>query len=859
MRRLSWFFLVAGVAWALAGCDDGGSGACGSSSDCPGGQLCVSGTCRTVGGGGCVSDGECGAGRRCEDGHCVAAVDECAVDADCVAQPGGICDDGECSYPAPVGCQTDADCPGQVCDRDTGACEPAPDVCAGGCDDGDPCTDDTCDAATGCVHDPVAACCVADGECDDGNPCTADACVDHACAHAPAGGAECCSADAECDDGAPGTIDRCTDGQCRHLSPCATTAECDDGDPCTIDRCDDGACEHERVVGCCTDTADCNDADPCTVDRCVAGGCQYTIAPGCCTADAQCEDGNSCTTDTCSAAGMCETAPVPGCCTDAADCDDGNACTQDACADGGNCRNTRVPGCCRADIDCNDGTACTADTCTPQGTCTNAWIPDCCTAAADCDDHDPCTTDACGAGGLCANTALPGCCDAAADCDDGDPCTSDRCNASVCESVPVAGCCTADAECSDGNACTQDRCSGNVCRHTTVDGCCTADADCDDSVPATLDTCDAARVCHHDLRETCTALAECDDADVCTDDRCVNGACEWYLVIDASCRCTLESECDPEEVCSLAQLEDGGVWGYCFLTEGTLPMGAPCDPESTTAVCESGICLELMGSDVCFGACATTADCAGGASCGRLPLPSGGTEPDHETNVCVPPPIACVDDAGCPADMYCDGFTLAEAPAELVLGCLYADETLLRTGQPCAADAECNSGFCIPDEARGGVCFGLCDGDADCQAGQRCYDDLVSFTLSLGTPTPADDVVVELPACAWDFGSLDPCSRESECAAAEVCFPLLNDAETAFAPACLLPDAAATVAPGGLCATNQECQTAVCVSGLYSARCLQFCTAAGDCTGGLTCESVTFTLENEDGSTTDLSGRVCVN
>jgi hypothetical protein len=847
------------VVLALAGCDvGGGAGACGSSSDCPDGQLCVSGTCRTVGGGGgCTSDVQCGADQRCEGGRCVAAADECQRDTDCTAQPGGTCTDGACSYPLPVGCQSDADCPGQICDRDTGECEAAPDVCAGGCDDGDPCTVDACEAA-GCAHEPVPGCCASDGACDDGDPCTTDTCAANVCTHAPAGGPGCCREDGECDDADPDTVDRCTNGRCEHLQPCSAAAECDDGDRCTIDGCADGGCRHERVVGCCTTGGDCNDGDPCTADRCVAGGCQYTVAPGCCTADADCEDGNPCTTNTCSAEAVCEIAPVPGCCTDAGDCDDGNRCTQDACGAGGSCRNTPVPGCCRSDIDCNDGLPCTADTCTPEGTCTNAWVPHCCTAAADCDDRDPCTIDTCGAGGLCANAPIPGCCDAAADCDDGDPCTSDRCNASVCESLPIAGCCTSDAECNDGNACTQDRCSGNVCRHTTVDGCCRADADCDDGIPATVDTCDAARVCHHVLRGTCASAAECDDADPCTQDRCEASACAWYLVTDEACRCALESDCEPEEVCSLAQLEDGGIWGYCFQTDGTLPMGSVCDPESTTAVCESGICLELMGTYVCFGACGATAECAGGATCGQLPLPSGGGAADHQMNVCVPPPIACVDDAGCPADMYCDGFTLAGAPAALVLGCLYADETKKRTGQPCAADEECNSGFCLPDETRGGICWGLCDGDSDCRVGQRCYDDLVSLTLSLGTPSTADDVVVRLPACAWDFGSLDPCTRESQCPGAEVCFPLLNATDTAFAPACLLPDASATVPPGGACSTNAQCQTAVCVSGLFSDRCLQFCTSGGDCTAPLTCEAVTFTLTNDDGSVTNLFANVCV-
>ncbi len=46
-------------------------------------------------------------------------------------------------------------------------------VLAGGCDDGDPCTDDRCDAGA-CSHQPVL--------CDDGLACTTEACVDARCA-----------------------------------------------------------------------------------------------------------------------------------------------------------------------------------------------------------------------------------------------------------------------------------------------------------------------------------------------------------------------------------------------------------------------------------------------------------------------------------------------------------------------------------------------------------------------------------------------------------------------------------------------------------------------------------------------------
>jgi len=68
------------------------------------------------------------------------------------------------------------------------------------------------------------------GSCDDGNPCTTDSCVSGVCRHDPATGAAC-------DDGSFCTIsDACTSfGVCSGIA-----RSCDDGDPCTSDRCDDG-------------------------------------------------------------------------------------------------------------------------------------------------------------------------------------------------------------------------------------------------------------------------------------------------------------------------------------------------------------------------------------------------------------------------------------------------------------------------------------------------------------------------------------------------------------------------------------------------------------------------------------------
>merc|ERR1719436_505087 len=57
-----------------------------------------------------------------------------------------------------------------------------------------------------------------------------------------------CSADTDCDDGNPGTLDTCaiTSGTCQYV--CVSDAGCDDGDSCTVDTCSGGICSH--VLDC---------------------------------------------------------------------------------------------------------------------------------------------------------------------------------------------------------------------------------------------------------------------------------------------------------------------------------------------------------------------------------------------------------------------------------------------------------------------------------------------------------------------------------------------------------------------------------------------------------------------------------
>jgi photosystem II stability/assembly factor-like uncharacterized protein len=224
------------------------------------------------------------------------------------------------------------------------------------CDDGNPCTVDTCNAATGMCTSTQAP----DGQaCEDGNPCTVGStCVNGACGVA-----------VNCNDGNPCTTDSCNaaTGGCVN-SPVA----CDDGNPCTTDSCTaaSGHCVFTPTVG-----APCNTGDLCTN----GGICSTT--PGnptpSCVGSPKCDDGNSCTADHCNpATGACSNPPIL--------CDDGNPCTADSCQ-GGTCVSVAVSGA------CDDGNRCTiGDTCVlgPAGSV-------CQGTAVNCNDSNACTTDSC--------------------------------------------------------------------------------------------------------------------------------------------------------------------------------------------------------------------------------------------------------------------------------------------------------------------------------------------------------------------------------------------------------------------------------------------------------------------------------
>jgi hypothetical protein len=233
---------------------------------------------------------------------------------------------------------------GEVCDGNG-----TPSSCNGGspvdCDDDNPCTDDSCDPSTGCVHASNSS------SCNDGNVCT----VGDRC------GAGVCNPGTpiDCNDG-----NECTDDACDPSVGCVhvnNASVCDDGNPCTVgDVCDGGACHGGPPIVC-------NDSNPCTTDTCIpATGCVFTNNSN------SCSDGNACTqTDTCANGACVGSNPVtcgaadqchaPGTCDSAS-----GACSNPTLPDGTTCDDHDL---------CTTGETCRAGTCTPASSGLNEANP----------------------------------------------------------------------------------------------------------------------------------------------------------------------------------------------------------------------------------------------------------------------------------------------------------------------------------------------------------------------------------------------------------------------------------------------------------------------------------------------------
>ena len=749
-------------------CDDGIG--CTTNDKCDGGVCTGTNSCVA-----CQSDVEC---TKFDDGNVCTGILKCITTA-----KGKVCDVDAKSVitcPAPA----DAACGSALCDGNNGQCSiknkplgspcnsankciaqtscSADGKCIGeaiDCNDGNPCTDDSCDPTKGCVHvakadntkcDDASECtpdetcksgaciasknlcgCSADSECtkwDDGNLCNGVfACIANFCSKKPQSEVKCDASKDACKDnlcdpktGACGAVPKKEGTSCNDANECTiqevcksglckgNALDCVDSSACTVDVCD-------SVFGCFNAPVDdggaCDDGVLCTSsDKCKNGVCAGVKKP--------CDDDNPCTVDVCDAkTGKC-TALLDNSLT----CDDGNPCTtDDKCLDG----------VCKASgVKCDDGNPCTIDGCDGKGGCKNILETN-----KDCDDGDSCTViDRCDAAGKCAGKTK--------DCDDGNPCTTESCTKGVCAVAPDVG-----KACSDGNACTEkDACDNKG-------DCVASPLSCEDDNPCTKVAGPCSTV------NGCTVVPDdgkaCNDGSLCTiNDKCSGGACQGLkLPCDDGNVCTDDS-CDPKKGCVNAQntCDDGNdcTFDKCDLTKGCLSSALdgfqPCDDGdkcTEKGVCNGEKCQSKLV--ICDDDNPCTIDaCQSDSGCTNLPNPSTETTCDDGNT--------CTDD-------HCDG----EGK------CLGVD-TICDDENPCTQD--------VCDKIKGCTTNDLKDG-TDCDDGDYCSEKTVcqgglcsggNFDKCGACPTGDDKecaIFDDNDLCNGRF----VCKKKKEADAGGLCYP----------------------------------------------------------------------------------------
>ena len=295
-------------AWSIdagASCDDGNP--CTTGEVCSAAGVCEGQTSASC----CKDDADCDDGDPCTTDSCdkVAGTCDAAPIAGCCTT-GVCCDAVNQSVLTGTGCGeqvvseefqcTDktiekrtafAGCTGQSGDD----CSTAPADLVWGdwqavqtCGDGQSCVV-TGDSAA-CKDDNAAQCSAA-AECDDGNPCTADTCEGGQCQSAAIAG--CCQFDSDCGDGNPCTTDSCgANNTCSNV-----TKTCPGGSDCEMGACDPatGGCVLQikpdscKIGDVCYSDGDKDPQDSCQVCDADAASDGWSLTSFC-----ACDSGSCC-------------------------------------------------------------------------------------------------------------------------------------------------------------------------------------------------------------------------------------------------------------------------------------------------------------------------------------------------------------------------------------------------------------------------------------------------------------------------------------------------------------------------------------------------------------------------------------
>ncbi|MGB0715001.1 MAG: S8 family serine peptidase, partial [Phycisphaerae bacterium] len=400
---------------------------------------------------------------------------------------------------------------------------------------------------------------------------------------------------------------------------------------------------------------------------------------------------------------------------------------------------------CSVNADCDDGVYCNgAETCN-AGTCQSG-------SAVNCNDGISCTTDSCNEStDSCDNVPNQ------AACDDGAYCNGvETCSATLgCQSgTPV--------NCDDGVACTNDSCneSTDSCNNSPDNG------NCDDGL-----FCNGSETCNATLGCQSGSAVNCNDGIGCTDDSCNEStdSCD-NVVNNANC--------------------DDGV--FC---NGSETCSAVADCQSGSDPCPGQICQE--GSQSCVG-CVVDADCDDGVYCNGAETCNAGTCQAGSAVNCNDG-VGCTDDscnestdscdnvannANCDDGSYCNGVETCSATLDCQSGsAVNCDDGIGCTDDSCNESTDSCDNVTNDSNCDDGI---YCNGAETCSAGSDCQ--------SGSDPCPGQFCLEGSQSCA-------DCLVDGDCDDGAFC----NGSETCVAGSC---SAGSDPCPGQTCnESTDQCET----------------------------------------------------
>lgn len=826
-------------------------------------------------------DSQCDDGKTCTKDQCLAdgqcshtiRADVCVVD--------GVCYSGGDSNPVSV-CQ--------VCDLAASQVS----WTNISCDDGNECTVDTCDAASGCASTGLTG-----TPCDDGAACsTDDLCAAGVCVATPCncGGIDCSEGTGpcqfgECVNNACIVVDAAAGTACQPANSCVLGAFCDSGANC-VGTWDGAECT------CGTD-ADCDDGLACTNDTCdtATGRCDSAVVAGACKlADACAFAGQAHPSDACLSCQPQDSDTAWS----AAACDDGDICTADMCNPAtGDCESVVTAGCCNVDADCLSVLVGPCDTATcVEGTCQVAVDP--AKESQLCDDENACTVGERCTSGSCSGGVPKTCpdpevactvavCDAATGecametapvgmgCDDGDPCT-------VADGCTGSGCLGQAKDCSVfGNDCSTSACDG-------VTGECVTTVNvgslCNDSDECTTpDVCLSSGACQGlpDVEKdgcTCDTDADCDDQLACTIDSCLDPVC-LHTASVGTCLitgvCYSGGEANPENPCQVCDpVASSQQWSSANCDDGNPCTDNTCHPvdgcvavPNDTATCDDGDpCTE---DDACAGGeCTGYCECIEAADCPTTVAPACQKVACSEFK-CVTVADSALEGMGCDDGLFCTlgetcqggscgGAGPRDCSASSLGQCIEGvcdDVANVCKGVPLTTGTACDDGDACTEGD--GCSAGTCAGSVkDCSGlGDQCH---VPYCDSTGT-------------CQASVKLNEACSDGDACTLSDVCAASGNCVGAWDEDNCGCNDDAPCGSLSGACAVgrcdlaNHQCYAdPLTGSGCNDGNACTHsdaCTSAGGCTGTpYTCETAlsceTLTCDGSGGCTSVTLPGFCI-